>query len=326
MHMKTKLAAGFVVFLMMLTTTACGGNSPVDSAPVAEPEKKQESPTNSCWLYEKYSVADCSSLTAISSLSRAVRDEYVYPSSSSPQYRKPTHVIDLTKVNLNQSVTKNFKLSEFMQAHKGRYAFFAEHVFGFVQKIRDQIAAPVSVTSAYRSPAYNKKIRGATVSRHMYGDALDLAGPALAQLEAACRAQNASYIQLYSDGHIHCDWRLHALDSTFYKSAAAALAGNNFSALSEEDFKAMQVDFVGQPIIDIKGTVAAGQEVEFVASLAEQEEEGALLTEWAIRNPKGEVFLSNDVNLKYKIQQSGTYNVYVRVGGYSDINYELVVP
>lgn len=40
---------------------------------------------------------------------------------------------------------------------------------------RGELGSPISILSGYRSPAYNKAIRGARHSRHLQFDALDLA-------------------------------------------------------------------------------------------------------------------------------------------------------
>lgn len=43
-----------------------------------------------------------------------------------------------------------------------------------LQPIRDYFKVPVTVTSGYRSPAYNKAIGGAVGSQHMKGEAVDI--------------------------------------------------------------------------------------------------------------------------------------------------------
>jgi hypothetical protein len=43
-----------------------------------------------------------------------------------------------------------------------------------LQKLRDALGKPLILTSAYRSPAHNKKVGGAKNSRHMQGDAFDV--------------------------------------------------------------------------------------------------------------------------------------------------------
>ena len=39
--------------------------------------------------------------------------------------------------------------------------------------LRDHLKAPVTISSTYRSPAYNRAIKGASSSRHMKFDAVD---------------------------------------------------------------------------------------------------------------------------------------------------------
>jgi hypothetical protein len=57
-------------------------------------------------------------------------------------------------------------------------------------EIRARLGSPVIILSGYRSPAYNKAIGGASRSRHMAFDALDLAAPQAGthRLLAAARA------------------------------------------------------------------------------------------------------------------------------------------
>lgn len=77
---------------------------------------------------------------------------------------------------------------------------------------------PITVTSFYRSPAYNKSIGGAADSRHVHGDAWDsTAFPGLPVLEYGLLVVRVAThnprlqirgIGLYlDDGVIHCDCR-----------------------------------------------------------------------------------------------------------------------
>lgn len=302
--------------------------SSLPSVSPSEDEQSNKTPPQdpSCFIYPEYKVANCNSLIRRSSLRGESKSDYSYPNSSDARYRAPSHLIDLTKIDLNTRVTKNFKLDEFMQIFKGRYGLFAEHVFGYAQQIRDEVKAPLRVTSGYRSPAYNKSIKGATISRHMYGDALDLAGAPLNKLEAACRSAGASFIQLYSDGHIHCDWRSHELDSTFYRTASFSLSARRVADMTDAQFKAMQEDFSGAPIISIEGEVAFGNTINLSAHIEEQEEEGKLLTEWVIVSPSNVKMASSLNPLPFELKERGTYSIYVKLGGYSDTQYNLVVP
>lgn len=43
-----------------------------------------------------------------------------------------------------------------------------------LQPLRDHIEAPITVTSGYRSPALNTKLKGSTSSQHLTGEAADI--------------------------------------------------------------------------------------------------------------------------------------------------------
>lgn len=75
-------------------------------------------------------------------------------------------------------LTKNFTLEEF--ASKDGAPFPQEVVKNLsvlakqLQIIRDEIGHPISITSGYRSPAHNAKIKGAKHSYHTKGMAADI--------------------------------------------------------------------------------------------------------------------------------------------------------
>ncbi len=291
--------------------------------PVEAPGNKDQS---ACYIYPLYSVGSCEALIKRSSLTGSVKTDYTYPSSSDSRYRAPVNLIDLTKISLNAQITKNFRLSEFMATHKGRYGYFAEHVFGYLQGIRDRLAVPVRINSGYRSPGYNKKIGGARLSRHMYGDGVDLGGTSTSKLQSGCRAAGASYIQVYSDGHVHCDWRSRSLDDTFVPGAAGVtLSALEVSAMSEPEFAKMQEAIGGKPVIAMNGDAALGSKVEFSASIELQEDPGELLTEWIVVSPDGQGLEAEGSLLEVELAQRGQYQVRVRVGGYAESVYTLFV-
>ena len=49
-----------------------------------------------------------------------------------------------------------------------------DEALGKLQKLRDALGKPLILTSAYRSPAHNKRIGGAKASKHMEGIAFDV--------------------------------------------------------------------------------------------------------------------------------------------------------
>lgn len=56
-----------------------------------------------------------------------------------------------------------------------------------MQRIREALGAPISISSGYRSPALNKAIRGAASSQHTQGLAADFTAPSFGRPLAICR-------------------------------------------------------------------------------------------------------------------------------------------
>lgn len=75
-------------------------------------------------------------------------------------------------------LTKNFSLHEFY-THDGtpvpeKYMDNVRELAKNLQVIRDEIGEPLRINSAYRHPAYNKKIGGAKNSQHLTASAADV--------------------------------------------------------------------------------------------------------------------------------------------------------
>lgn len=83
----------------------------------------------------------------------------------------------------------------------------------YVQKIRDHFGKSITVTSGYRCPVHNKRIGGATGSRHSKGDAADIVVQGVTPREVAKYAESIGIkgIGLYetsADGYFtHIDTR-----------------------------------------------------------------------------------------------------------------------
>lgn len=151
---------------------------------------------------------------------------YAYPSHSSNQYRKPLRFVDLGAADSNLGIAKNFILGEVLQEWKGRYGVFQPHVVDKLQQIRNTSGGAIHINSGYRSPGYNRSVDGATYSRHMFGDAVDMRSSvmSLSGIRSICQQLNAGYIGMYST-FVHCDWRNHALDAKFFSSGTVSLGG-----------------------------------------------------------------------------------------------------
>jgi len=200
---------------------------------------------------------------------------YSYPSTSSPAYAAPTRFIDLSGYGASIKLAPNFSLGELMQEWKGRYAIYEPHMVVKLQSMRDQSGGALSVNSGYRSPGYNAGVDGATYSRHMYGDAADMASSvvSLNAMKGLCEGLNADYIGMYTS-HIHCDWRYTAKDPAFsnttapFSAAPVAPAHDaSFSAAADGTFHADITGFEeGEAYREWTAFDANGEIVEVVAS------------------------------------------------------------
>lgn len=74
-----------------------------------------------------------------------------------------------------KNLSKNFKVKEF-RCKDGSDTILVDvgFVVNYLQRIRDHFGKPIVVNSAYRTPAYNKKVGGAKSSYHMQGRAFDI--------------------------------------------------------------------------------------------------------------------------------------------------------
>jgi hypothetical protein len=122
----------------------------------------------------------------------------------------------------------NFKLDELMQEYKGRYGMYQPHVVEKLQTIRTQTGGALNLNSGYRSVGYNASVGGATYSRHMWGDAIDMASSvvSLSSLRTRCQNLGADYVELYTS-HVHCDWRNSTEKDPAYQGAMYFHAGDD---------------------------------------------------------------------------------------------------
>ena len=149
--------------------------------------------------------------------------EYPAPYDGSAQYSAPTAYLDLAAEDPDQELAPNFVASELMSESKGRYGFFQTDDMANLQDLRDASGGALTINSGYRNVSYNAGVGGATYSRHMYGDAADMASSVLGltDLGELCADLGADYVGYY-ESHVHCDWRDGPLDPAFYSAQARA--------------------------------------------------------------------------------------------------------
>jgi uncharacterized protein YcbK (DUF882 family) len=86
-------------------------------------------------------------------------------------------------------ITKNFNLNEFnSKCGRPMPANVRANIIELaknLQVLRDEVNRPISITSGYRSPEHNAKVKGAKNSQHVQGTAVDLKVQGLTPKEVA---------------------------------------------------------------------------------------------------------------------------------------------
>ena len=101
------------------------------------------------------------------------------------------------KAHGEQSLSANFRVREFACKDGSDKILVDTDLVALLQKIRDHFGAAVTINSAYRTPAHNKAVGGATGSQHVKGTAADIVVAGAAPLEVA---QYAEYLMPENGG------------------------------------------------------------------------------------------------------------------------------
>lgn len=115
------------------------------------------------------------------------------------------------KTDGNKKLSENFKVKEFRSRDGADKILIDETLVTLLQKMRDKFGI-ISISSAYRTAAYNKKVGGVSGSQHLYGLAADITISDNSRLlEAAQYAEKIGFTGIGLDNKyqmfIHLDTR-----------------------------------------------------------------------------------------------------------------------
>ena len=118
-----------------------------------------------------------------------------------------------------KKLSTNFRVREFACGDGSDAVFVAPRLVMVLQSIRSHFAAPVTISSAYRTPQYNAKVGGVAHSQHCYGTAADIVvrGKTPAQVAAYAREIMPDWggVGIYAkQGFTHIDVRAEKSDWT----------------------------------------------------------------------------------------------------------------
>ena len=144
---------------------------------------------------------------------RSQSSDYNYPMAG------PSVFIDTQNpgegVTASTRVSNNYTLNNFNVSgtcgQGGRFIYIDPRAVLGLERVASALGTRPGINSGYRSPGCNRRVGGATYSRHMSGAAFDIAPPGGTEnrcdVVRACRTAGAGFIMTYGRStHVHCDW------------------------------------------------------------------------------------------------------------------------
>ena len=87
------------------------------------------------------------------------------------------------------ALSPHFRVREFRCRDGSDPVFIDSALVELLEQLRTHFGKPVSITSAYRTPAHNAKAGGARFSQHLYGRAADIRVPGVSVEDIAACAE-----------------------------------------------------------------------------------------------------------------------------------------
>lgn len=124
----------------------------------------------------------------------------------------------------NVQLSKNFVVREFASGDGADMVLIDLDLVNILQKIRDKLAAPITINSGYRTESHNTSVDGDRNSLHLQGRAADIVAAGKTPLEIAACAESVGapgILHYITKGFVHVDTRAtrgfyKVIDDVFY--------------------------------------------------------------------------------------------------------------
>ncbi|KEO84695.1 D-Ala-D-Ala carboxypeptidase family metallohydrolase [Tumebacillus flagellatus] len=136
-----------------------------------------------------------------------------YPAPTGTNYTKPVWFITLDSTSKAAYVSPNFQLGEFISESTITSGIVDPMMVQHLQNARNRKGSAMSLNSGYRTPGHNASVGGATYSRHMYGDAVDVPATTTSDYnyyQNLFAPEGPDYVESFAEAgysHWHGDWR-----------------------------------------------------------------------------------------------------------------------
>lgn len=141
----------------------------------------------------------------------------------------------------DKKVSEDFRVREFRCKDGSDRILISPETVKILQSVRDYFGRPVKINSAYRTPAYNRKVGGVSSSQHVKGTACDISVEGVPP-EAVAAYLEAMFpdsgIGLY-DTFVHIDTRGH---KSYWKDKGDHTVSTFGQGKLYEKYKAKQAD------------------------------------------------------------------------------------
>lgn len=295
-----------ILALSALTWIGCGGGGgSSNSASQNPPPEQGQGPNRVCYLGANQDYKTCIPTKSIDAEALGYSDPYTDPNfmgtGDKAQYRMPKRAVLLKEVLPSLKISPDFILNEVMSLAKDSFGIYSPQVVEVLQKIRNS-SSQLRINSAFRSPEYNASIQGsAKWSRHLYGDAFDVASSRLSldQIVTLCKQLGATYTDKY-ERHVHCDWRDQNLPVSFF----------DVSQIQKREFdtEAYVEELKSRAQLRVQGTSRAQNVVQLTSSIDIQEDPDNLYKKWRITTPSGQI-LESELQAYSLLLEPGAYYI-----------------